>query len=294
MTAATGRIFDIKRFAVHDGPGIRTTVFLKGCPLRCAWCHNPEGISPDLELAFITQKCIGCGACVRACPVGAHEIAFSVHVFDRRSCTLCGACVEACDPQAMVLYGREVSVEQLMSEILPDREFYVQSGGGVTLSGGEPLLQPDFCTALLMACRQEGLHTGAVPWSAIEKGLPYTDLFLYDVKHIDSAQHRSWTGSDNARILENLAALSQAGIPVEVRVPVLNSVNDGEVLLAIAKYLKSVPSLTGIRLLPYHDFARSKFAAVGLPDTMPMVEKPSPEVMEGLKNTLRELGLTVF
>ena len=222
-----------------------------------------------------------------------------MHAFDRSRCTLCGACAEACYPQALVLYGREVTVEQLMSEILPDREFYVQSGGGVTLSGGDPLLQPDFSAAVLMACRQEGLHTavdtsGAVPWSAIEKVLPYTDLFLYDIKLLDPAQHRSWTGSDNGRILANLVALGQQGIPVEVRVPVLPSVNDGEVLLAIADFLLSIPSLTGIRLLPYHDFARSKFTAVGLPDTMPMVDKPSPGIMEGLKNTVRNLGLTVF
>ena len=299
MTAVTGRVFDVKRFAVHDGPGIRTTVFLKGCPLRCAWCHNPEGISPAPEVAFISQKCIGCGACVRACPVGAHSIAGGVHAYERSGCTLCGACVEACYPQALVLYGRGVTVEQLMSEILPDREFYVQSGGGVTLSGGDPLLQPDFCAAVLKACRQEELHTavdtsGAVPWSSVEKVLPYTDLFLYDIKHFDPDQHHSWTGSDNARILENLVALGHKGVPVEVRIPVLTSVNDGEVLLAIANFLKRIPSLTGVRLLPYHDFARSKFTAVGLPDTMPVIEKPSPEAMEGLKDTVRKCGLTVF
>lgn len=299
MSSITGRIFDIKRFAVHDGPGIRTTVFLKGCPLHCAWCHNPEGISPAPELAFVVRKCIGCGDCVKACPVGAHTLADGVHTFDRTRCTLCGACVEACCPQALILYGREVTVEQLMSEILPDREFYEQSGGGITVSGGDPLLQPDFCSAFLQACREARLHTaldtsGVVPWAAFEKVLPHTDLILYDLKHYDDAEHRRWTGLGNARILENLLALGRLGVPVEVRIPCLPTVNDGDVLEAIAGFLRQVPSLTGVRLLPYHDFARSKFEAIGLEDTMPRVDKPSQERMEALREIVRRHGLVVW
>ncbi len=299
MSSITGRIFDIKRFAVHDGPGIRTTVFLKGCPLHCAWCHNPEGISPAPELAFIVRKCIGCGDCVKACPVGAHTLADGIHTFDRTRCTLCGACVEACCPQALVLYGREVTVEQLMSEILPDREFYEQSGGGITVSGGDPLIQPDFCAAFLQACRENGLHTavdtsGAVPWSAFEKVLPHTDLVLFDLKHFDDAEHRRWTGLGNSRILENLLTLGRLGVSVEVRIPCLPTVNDGDVLEAIAGFLRQVPSLTGVRLLPYHDFARSKFGAIGLEDTMPLVDKPSQEQMEDLREIVRRHGLVVL
>jgi glycyl-radical enzyme activating protein len=298
MPSPTGRIFDIKRFAVHDGPGIRTTVFFKGCPLSCAWCQNPEGISPLPELAFTVQKCVGCGACVKACPVGAHSFPEGVHMIDRSVCTRCGACVEACYPQALVLYGREITVDQLLSEVLTDREFYAQSGGGITLSGGDPLMQPDFCAAFLEACRKEGLHTaldtsGAVPWSAFENVLPHTNLMLYDLKHIDSVQHRSWTGAGNERILENLLTLGSMGTPVEVRIPCLPTMNDGEVLEGIARFLLRIPTLTTVRLLPYHDFARSKFAAVGLKDTMPRIEKPSPEVMERLRSAVRSFGLPV-
>jgi pyruvate formate lyase activating enzyme len=299
LPSITGRVYDIKRFAVHDGPGIRTVVFLKGCPLRCAWCHNPEGMSAVPELSFTMQKCVGCGDCVRACPNGVHALPeVGVHTIDRTRCTLCGACVEACIPGALRIYGREVTVEELLEEVLADRPFYEQSGGGVTLSGGEPLSQPGFTAAFLHACKTAGLHTaldtsGAVPWSAFEAVLPDTDLVLYDVKHIDREAHRTWTGIDNVRILDNLQRLGRMGIPVEVRIPCLPGVNDGKVLDRIAAFLREIPSLTEVRLLPYHDFARSKYTAIGLPDTMPQVEKPGPEAMAVLRAVMVRHGLRV-
>ncbi|MBP7401956.1 MAG: glycyl-radical enzyme activating protein [Clostridia bacterium] len=295
--SGTGRIYDIKRFAVHDGPGIRTVVFLKGCPLRCAWCHNPEGMSAAPDLSLTLMKCVGCGDCVRACPNGAHSLPdVGVHEIDRTRCTLCGACVEACVPGALRLYGREVSVEALLAEVSADRPFYEQSGGGVTLSGGEPLSQPAFAAAFLRACRAAGLHTaldtsGAVPWDAFEAVLPHTDLVLYDIKHIDPEAHRTWTGLDNVRILDNLRRLGRAGVPIEVRIPCLPGVNDGDVLERIAVFLREIPSLTAVRLLPYHDFARSKFAAIGREDTMPRVERPGPEAMAAMRAVMVRHGL---
>ena len=186
----TAIISDIKRFAVHDGDGIRTTVFFKGCPLRCRWCHNPEGLSFRSELAYYAHKCIGCGACVSACPNGAHVIDVEGHRIDRTKCTVCGKCEAVCFSDALKLYGREGTVKSLLPELLADRDFYETSGGGVTLSGGECLAQADFCTELLKALKEENIHTavdtcGFVKREAIDKVLPYTDIFLYDMKHIE-------------------------------------------------------------------------------------------------------------
>lgn len=281
---------------MHDGPGIRTTVFFKGCPLRCAWCHNPEGMAREPELSFTRQKCALCGACAVACPNGAHQIDIDTgeHRIDRSRCARCGKCVEACYPQALMIYGRNVTVDELAGEALADRAFYEESGGGVTASGGEPLLQSEFCAAFFKACRAQGVHTaldtcGAVAWEAFERVLPHTNLVLYDVKHIDAKAHRRWTGMGNGRILENLLAVGRAGVPVEVRIPCVPSVNDGAIE-DIAQFLTRIPTLTAVKLLPYHDFARSKYTAIGLIDTMPRVEKPSPERMEELRAIVRRFG----
>ena len=295
----TGKIFEIKRFSIHDGPGIRTTVFLKGCPLSCKWCHNPEGISTKPEIAFIEKKCAICGACVDACPNGAQQInAEGKRLFDRQRCVVCGKCVDACYPQALLLYGTDVTFNHLMNEISADMDFYSNSGGGVTLSGGEPLLQADFCAELLKRCKMAGIHTavdtsGYVQWDAFQKVLDHTDLFLYDLKHMDSEMHVKNTGVPNQRILDNLKQLGLNNKPVEIRIPIIPDVNNNrENISRTAEFLCGISSLTVIKLLRYHSMARSKFAAVGRKDTMPQAESPTEEEMARISGWFAEYGLT--
>ena len=296
----TGRVVEIKRFAVHDGPGIRTTLFLKGCPLACRWCHNPETISPRPELGYLARKCVSCGACVAVCPTGSHALVDGSHAFDRSRCTTCGACVDACLPGALELYGKETSVKDALATVLEDRTFYDQSSGGCTLSGGEPLLQPDFCAALCQELRQAGIHcaidtSGAVPWAAFETVLPHTDLFLYDLKHLDDQRHREYTGAGNQRILENLRRLAAQDVPLEVRLPLIPGINDAPAhLQSVGEFLLSLPSTPSVRLLPYHSLARSKYEAIGRPDTMPDVPSPDATAIARATQVLAAAGLSVL
>lgn len=272
----TGRIFDIKHFAVHDGDGIRTTVFFKGCPLKCIWCHNPEGITRPKQLAYYAHKCIGCGECVSACE--AHSISDKGHIFDRTKCDGCEkkdtpACESLCLGGALKHYGRDVTVEDLMPSLLADVDFYKNSGGGVTLSGGECLAQADFCAELLCALKEQGIHTavdtcGLVPRESIEKVLPYTDIFLYDVKAIDGEVHKKCTGVDNALILENLRYLDSVGAKIEIRIPVVPRFNDGE-LKKIYDFLAPMKNITAVKELKYHNLAGSKYDALGMENTLP-------------------------
>ena len=267
------RIFEIKRFAVHDGDGIRTTVFFKGCPLRCRWCHNPEGISAKPELAFYEHKCIGCGECVSVCPSSAHRIEDGKHVFDRSLCVGCGKCAELCIGEALTLYGKEMSVDEVLSVLLEDREFYENSGGGVTLSGGECLIYDDFCRELLKRLKEEGIHTAAdtcgfVSRVALDKVIPYTDIFLYDVKAYDRDVHISCTSKSNNNILENLKYLEAHGKSVEIRIPYVPEYNDTEIE-AIAHFLKDFRKISKIRVLPYHSYAASKYKALDIKNTLP-------------------------
>jgi glycyl-radical enzyme activating protein len=295
----TAIFVNIKRFAVHDGPGIRTTIFLKGCSLNCRWCHNPESISPGPELGLLRQKCIGCGKCVDVCPNVAHSISNCNHHFDRDKCKVCGKCVETCYSDALEYHGNEISVDEAEAAILEDKEFYVNSGGGCTLSGGEPLLQTEFCASLFKRLRQNGVHcaidtSGAVPWHKFETVLPYTDMFLYDVKHIDDKCHREHTGTSNRLILSNLEKLMQYDIPVEIRIPVIPGFNaDKKSLGSIGKWLSRFSDIVTVQLLPYHELARSKYVAVGHHDTMPHVSVPTPEQMCAAVAGLNKFGLNV-
>ncbi len=293
----TATVFEVKRFGVHDGPGVRTVLFLKGCSLRCRWCHNPEGIEPGPQLAYHAHKCLHCGECVEACPHGAHAVVDGEHVFDRARCVACGACVEPCLGQALKLFGRPLTVEEAREIVLEDRAFYTD-GGGVTLSGGEPLLQVKFCAELFKALKEDGIHcaidtSGAVPWERFEQVLPFTDMFLYDVKHADAGLHRKHTGRSNRQIIANLKRLARCSVPVEVRIPVIPHFNDTpEDIDAIGRLLVDLPGIVGVRLLPYHR-ASSKFEAVGRPDTMPRDDGPAEATIEAMAAQLEKLGLAV-
>ena len=287
-------IFAVKRMAVHDGDGIRTTVFFKGCPLRCLWCHNPEGLSARPELSYFPEKCVLCGACGAVCP--SHTVN-GTHSFDRSSCIVCGKCEAVCPQEALQVQGKTVTVQELLPELLADRDFYEASGGGVTLSGGECLMQAPFCAELLKALKKQGIRTavdtsGFVPRTALEQVLPYTDVFLYDVKAADSEVHRRCTGQPNERILENLRWLDSVGASIEVRIPYVPCHNDGEIP-AIAQILTRLHHLTKVRLLPYHNFAGSKYTALGLPDTLPP-QLPEKDALERAVSVLTAAGLNVL
>lgn len=292
-----GTIFEIKRFAVHDGDGIRTTVFLKGCPLKCVWCHNPEGIGSKKQLSFFAHKCIGCGECAEVCPEGAHSFEGGIHIVDRTKCKVCGKCEETCCGQALKRYGIEMSVEEIIPVLLEDKEFYDNSNGGVTLSGGECLIQADFCKELLKKLKENGIHTavdtcGFVSKTAIDKVIPYTDIFLYDIKAIDEAVHIKCTGHSNKCILDNLRYIDQCGKKIEVRIPYVPGYNSDQIE-KIAELLKTLHNLTKVRVLPYHNYAGSKYAALEMDNTLP-VELPSDDEIQTAKSIIRGFGINTI
>lgn len=263
----TGTLFDIKPFALHDGPGIRTTVFFKGCPLHCAWCHNPEGISPSPLLAIRPERCIACGQCLAACPESLPVTTGNVGA----PCRLCGACVAACPAEARELAGTAFTVGEVMTRLLKDRPFFDESGGGVTFSGGDPLAQPDFLRTLLIACGRAALHravdtSGHAPRAVIAEVAAHTDLFLFDLKHLDSDAHRRLTGVANEQILANLRYLDELGARLTVRMPLIPGFNDSEEHLhRVGRLLTGLRTIPPVHLLPYHSFQKSKHALFNIP-----------------------------
>jgi len=299
-SSPTGLIFDIKKYAVHDGPGIRTTVFFKGCPLSCSWCHNPEGLRPTPELILFEGKCIDCGECFRICPHQAHEVtAAGDRAYHRDRCALCGDCVEACFAEALVMEGREVTVDEVMVELRKDTPFYRASGGGITISGGEPLHQHEFAAALLQQCRADDLHTtidtsGQAPWEVVERVLQHVDLVLFDIKHLDDERHRAHTGVSNRQILENLARIGRSGVPLEIRMPLVPGVNDTEEDVArAARFLLNIQGITRVVLLPYHRLGEGKYTRLGRDNRLRDLEPPGSEEVNGLAERMRSFGLDV-
>lgn len=305
MAQLTGTIFDIRKYSVHDGPGIRTTVFFKGCWLRCFWCHNPEGLRGEVEIQFSSERCLGCGECVKVCPTGAQQMLDGVHIYDRSLCTQCGDCLDTCYTGALEKTGEQVTVEKVMQEILQDQAFYRQSGGGVTLSGGDPLLQLKFTLALLSACKQAGLHTALETaancrWEILEEVLPLTDLVLMDLKHIDPARHRAGTGVSNERILANAARLAASSTPVLFRTPVIPGINDTpEEIGAIAAFVKHIyqahpaNSQPQLDLLPFHRLAAGKYHSLGLEYRSETLSAPTAAHMQRLADAVTAQGVQV-
>lgn len=266
----SGVVFNIMRYCVHDGPGIRTTVFLKGCPLRCSWCHNPEGQKSEIQFSFREDRCIRCGTCFDVCPNGAVEKQGDRSLPVRENCESCGTCVPTCASEAREQIGRSMTVDDVMAEILKDRSFYEQSGGGVTFSGGEPLLHPVFLRGILQACKEQHIHTavettGFCTAETLQSVLPLVDLFLYDIKIMDNEAHVRFTGVGNERILANLESVCRAGKSVIVRIPIIPAINDHQGnIRAIISYLRARTNVSTVHLLPYHSAGYEKALRLGM------------------------------
>ncbi len=291
-------IFDIKHYAINDGPGIRTVVFFKGCNLHCAWCHNPESISPRIEKMYSPAKCIGCGTCVETCPVNALTLTAEGIITDTDLCTVCGKCAEVCPTLAIEMSGKAMSVSAVMDIIEKDRIFFDQSGGGVTFSGGEPLVHSKMLLELLIECGKRSIHravdtAGNVSRETLLEIAKHTDLFLYDLKIMDSGLHREWIQAGNERILENLKVLAETGAHIMIRIPLIGGVNDTDE--NIEQTARFISELAGdkkeVHLLPYHNIARNKYNKLGKPDEFEILKEPGKDTLSKAIATFETYGI---
>jgi pyruvate formate lyase activating enzyme len=295
----TGLVTDIQRFSIHDGPGIRTTVFFKGCLLRCLWCHNPETMAAGRQVQFFPSRCIGCGRCVVVCRNDGHKLLDGKHAIDRSRCVVCGACTSQCCAEALVMAGKEMTLEQVAAEVAADKPFYRNSGGGATLSGGEPLCQRDFALELVKLLKADGIHTAietalACSWSHALPVLERVDMVLLDLKLMDDAQHRKWTGVGNRQILENATRLARLPPRLVVRTPVVPGVNDRpEEIAAIAKFVAALGNVEYYELLPYHRLGSGKYESLGLTAPMGDVPPPPADTIAALAAAAAACGLRV-
>lgn len=285
MSKVTGNVFSVERYAIHDGPGIRTQVFFKGCPLRCLWCSNPEGMSFKPSLMYTRILCIHCGSCVETCGNNVLSMTEQGLEIDRDKCSLCGDCVDVCHAEALEINSYRMTAGAIVGEVERDKIFYELSGnGGITLTGGEPLAQPAFALELLRLCRERGIHTaietcGYCRFEALEQAIPYLDFIYFDIKHMNADAHKTYTGANNELILANLTKLQSYDVDIWVRVPVIPTLNDSiENLEAIASLVKELPRVKSVELLPYHRLGVNKYKKLGL--KYPLDDIPSPEEEE--------------
>lgn len=303
----SGRIFNIQKYSIYDGYGIRTLVFLKGCPLRCKWCSNPEGISNGFQIMFRKDQCINCGACVNVCPQKIHTIAREkdspIHKIDRNiPCNGCGECAHRCLKGALSVAGKDISVEETVKNILQDSMFYWRSGGGVTFGGGEATMQSEFLLKTVKECKKNGIHTaletcGFTDWSVMKELIEHVDLFLYDLKHIDSLEHKKLTGQGNEKILKNLEHLFENGAHIIVRMPLVKGYNDSHNVLADSmKYIERISkdqNLDGIDILPYHKLGINKYRQLDMEYTITKDLSYSDDELEVLKEFMGQFSLPV-
>ena len=281
----SGLIFDVKRFSLHDGPGIRTTVFLKGCPMSCIWCQNPESISSGRQILFHQARCLHCGACITTCPNDT---------LDANSCKLCGACTYVCYSQARVIAGKTVSLQQLIETIEKDKVFYNESGGGVTFSGGEPMQQIDFLREVLKYCSANHINTtidtsGYTEWKNFESILDFTNLFLFDIKQLDNTIHKKFTAVENTLILDNLKKLANSGANIIIRIPLVGGFNDNtEFFHQTAEFIKDLPGMQRVQILTCHNFAEAKYQAM---NKKLYYLKPAEGKLEEFKAILSSAGI---
>ena len=297
--AVPGTVVSIQDYCIHDGPGIRTTVFLKGCPLRCRWCSNPESINAKPELGFIKARCDRCGKCAASCPERAITLdPDGAPQIDRRLCTNCGDCVAVCLPGALTLYGEERTVGQLFESVRRDEIFYRNSGGGVTVSGGEPLQQPELVSGLFQLCREAGIHTaidtsGYAAPDVLRAVLAVTDLVLFDLKHMDSQIHQKYTGRSNKLILDNARLVIASKVPIVFRLPLIPGINDTP--SNIQQTVDFIKDLGGgaaqLDLLPYHRLALGKYEALGRTYRMKHLVTPDPAQVEAVRKSIEAMGV---
>ncbi len=282
-----GIVFDIKRYSVHDGPGLRTTVFFKGCPLRCLWCHNPESQRLKPQIIWYGNKCMSCFDCFNACKFNAINTKNGINIIEDR-CTLCGDCVGVCSTGALETVGKEYATNELIDEILKDEPFF-ENGGGVTISGGEPFVQYEFLMEILEILHREKLHialdtTGYTDKSKLLESAKYVSLFLYDLKLMDSSKHRRYTGVGNKKILDNLVELDRAGAKIAIRIPIIPTINDDDKNIKdTAEFLSNLNNVESVDLLPYHSIMVDKYRRLKIPFLLGDIDKPKDEKMESLR-----------